>query len=437
MDCIDPEQLRFVGLFSSYTARFGRVGQLDYAIANEVLNKQARQFSTQYPNCRVASFNWGPWDGGMVQGGLKQLFASEGIGLILLSAGAELVVQELSQQESRPVEVLVMAANTSEAPTEPVSTRPDPRIQSDQPRAKSQSTTSSGPRPDDHSDQSTDFRVAFERELDVSRNRFLESHVLGGKAVLPVAMIYEWLAHAAIHRNPGLELRGIDNFKVYQGVRISKAECVLLSVLTGKTTREKDCFKVPTRLVGKVNGRETVHASGIVILGTGYPPAGAAERRPGVLPYPCDVSTAYARRLFHGQHFQGLVAIEGCSNQGIVVTSQSAPAPTAFMDEPARGTWLTDPMMIDVALQAVILWSQEQTGKPCLPCAVNNYRQFRRTFPRDPVCVSIRVQPGSDQLVRCDVEFVDQTGNLVARMEGCESVAEASLVSAFQRNRLE
>ncbi len=84
-----PENLRALVLFSSSTARFGRTGQVDYAIANEVLNKTAQQYGRRLPDCRVVAVNWGPWDGGMVTPPLKKLFAEEGVGVIPLAAGAE------------------------------------------------------------------------------------------------------------------------------------------------------------------------------------------------------------------------------------------------------------------------------------------------------------------------------------------------------------
>ena len=440
MDCIDPNALRVLGLFSSYTARFGRVGQLDYAIANEVLNKQARQFAIHHPHCRVASFNWGPWDGGMVQGGLKQLFASEGIGLIPLEVGADLLVHELGQTTSRPVEVLVLAADAKNTSADPSLIQPNRPAQNAQPvhiDRQFQAPAVIVSARDDRPDAQSDYRIAFERELDVARNQFLDSHVLGGIAVVPVAMIFEWMAHGAIHRNPGLELRGLDDFKLYQGVRLTNQDCISLQILAGKTFRDDGCYKVPMRLTGQSSGREILHASGCVVLSTDFPVVPPAELRMGTRPYSMDVSTAYAARLFHGPHFQGLVAIEGCSNEGIVVTSRPAPATSAWMAQPVRGNWLADPLAIDVALQAIILWSQEQQSKPCLPCAVKQYRQFRRAFPRDGVRITVRVSPGADQLIRCDVEFTDLNGVLVARMRGCESVAEASLANAFRRNRIE
>lgn len=42
LQALEPGELRLLALFSSYTGRFGRTGQVDYAAANEVLNKIAQ-----------------------------------------------------------------------------------------------------------------------------------------------------------------------------------------------------------------------------------------------------------------------------------------------------------------------------------------------------------------------------------------------------------
>ncbi|MEA3232094.1 MAG: SDR family NAD(P)-dependent oxidoreductase, partial [Thermodesulfobacteriota bacterium] len=76
----DP--LRYLILFSSVSARFGNGGQVDYTMANEVLNKIAQTESIGRPDCKVTSINWGPWEGGMVTPALQRVFEQRGIGLI-------------------------------------------------------------------------------------------------------------------------------------------------------------------------------------------------------------------------------------------------------------------------------------------------------------------------------------------------------------------
>ncbi|MDB5347127.1 MAG: Erythronolide synthase [Schlesneria sp.] len=420
LGAIRHDQLRVLCLFSSYTARYGRVGQCDYAMANEVLNKLARQFSIENRQCHVVSFNWGPWDGGMVTGGLKKLFAAEQVGLIPLADGAKLVVQELSQTGSWPVEVLVLGKTDAPA-TAPSIPQPTP-------------TASAAV----VSEPSSELKIAFEKSIDVQQSPYLESHVIGGKAVVPVAIILEWLAHGAIHHNPGLELEGFDDFRVFHGVRMDRNDKLLLRVMVGKPIRVGTRFTIRTQLIGSNGGRETIHAAGNVILSAQLPtnPQPQPQLQVTRHSYSHEMTTAYATKLFHGPHLQGIAAVEACSPDGIIVASRTSPAPWAWMHDPFRSAWLADPLSIDGALQAVILWTQEQRGMPCLPCAIGSYRQFRKVFPTSGIKIVVKVTQATEHTIRADIEFLDIQGALVAQMTGCESVADASLANAFSQNRL-
>jgi NAD(P)-dependent dehydrogenase (short-subunit alcohol dehydrogenase family)/acyl carrier protein len=417
LGAIRHDQLRVLCLFSSYTARYGRIGQCDYAMANEVLNKLARQFSIENRQCHVVSFNWGPWDGGMVTGGLKKLFAAEQVGLIPLADGANLVVQELSQTDSRPVEVLVLGKSDAPA-TAPLIPQPAPSAAAIA------------------SESSNELKIAFEKNIDVQQSPYLESHVIGGKAVVPVAIILEWLAHGAIHHNPGLELEGFDDFRVFHGVRMDRHDKLLLRVVVAKPVRVGTRFTIRTQLIGSSAGRDTIHAAGNVILSAQLPANPGSHLQVARQSYSHEMTTAYATKLFHGPHLQGIAAVEACSPDGIIVASRTSPAPWAWMHDPFRSAWLADPLSIDGALQAVILWTQEQRGMPCLPCAIGSYRQFRKVFPTSGIKIVVKVTQATEHTIRADIEFLDIQGTLVARMTGCESVADASLANAFSQNRL-
>ena len=498
LGAIQPEQLKVLCLFSSYTARYGRIGQCDYAIANEVLNKLGRQFSIQHPQAQVVSFNWGPWDGGMVTGGLKKLFAAEQVGLIPMVDGAELLVQEFSQANSLPVEVMVLgkvdspapmvapaavepvpgaSSNIliSNAPSEPPSPVPGssnvllaanapnqsrPSVPAHSPARGSSNVLLAGsipaaPQPQpaqmpgpsgswvfaeigqSTGSDATEMKIAFERSIDVLQYPFLESHVIGGKAVLPVAMILEWLAHGAIHHNPGLELDGFDDFRVFQGIRMDRHETVQLRVMVGRTVRSAGRFTAKTQLIGHAGGRDIIHAAGQISLVPQHGPAPEPRLQVAMQGYSQDMATAYATRLFHGVHLQGIAAVEACSADGIVVDSRTSPAPWAWMREPLRSAWIADPLAIDAALQAVILWTQEVQGMPCLPCSIGSYRQYRKVFPHTGVKIVVKITQATEHTIRADIEFLDLQGLVVAQMTGCESIADASLVGAFRRNRLD
>jgi NAD(P)-dependent dehydrogenase (short-subunit alcohol dehydrogenase family) len=107
LSVVDPAQLTHLALFSSAAGFYGNTGQSDYAAANEILNKAAIRFKQRYPASQVVSFNWGPWDGGMVTPELKQMFTRRGVYVIPLAAGAALFVNELCAASNRCPQILV------------------------------------------------------------------------------------------------------------------------------------------------------------------------------------------------------------------------------------------------------------------------------------------------------------------------------------------
>ncbi|MCA8901655.1 MAG: SDR family NAD(P)-dependent oxidoreductase [Hyphomonas sp.] len=99
MQCVDPGQLRYCGLFSSASAVFGNPGQANYAAANGWLNTYATHLSAAYPSLRVRSFCWGPWEGGMVDEGLARMFAARDISLISRNEGARIFADQLLEAD--------------------------------------------------------------------------------------------------------------------------------------------------------------------------------------------------------------------------------------------------------------------------------------------------------------------------------------------------
>jgi acyl transferase domain-containing protein/NAD(P)H-dependent flavin oxidoreductase YrpB (nitropropane dioxygenase family)/NADP-dependent 3-hydroxy acid dehydrogenase YdfG len=91
------DDVKFVVFFSSVASAFGNKGQVDYASANDVLDKLAYSWQQRISG-RVLSVNWGPWaDTGMVSESLKNEYQRKGIGLIPQQEGVDALLRELSQ----------------------------------------------------------------------------------------------------------------------------------------------------------------------------------------------------------------------------------------------------------------------------------------------------------------------------------------------------
>jgi acyl transferase domain-containing protein len=413
LDATRADDLRVIVAFSSSTARFGRRGQVDYAAANEVLNKLAQQQAAARPGCRVVSVNWGPWDGGMVTPALRKVFEGEGVGVIGLDAGAAYLAREIATAAGGPVEIVILGPGSSLSAHAGGNGQPAPL-----------SSASSSPSP---------LALAFEREVSVDAMPVLRSHVIGGKAVLPMALMMEWLAHGAMHDNPGLALAGLNDLRVYKGVKVEGDGAVMLQVLAGRPTAHADGLAVNVEL----RDGATVHARATVTLAA-QAPRGHASPPPAVDAAPAKaVLAAYeSGTLFHGPQLHAIGAITGNGDAGITGESSPAPAPGAWMKQPIRSAWLADPMALDAAFQLMIVWTHQRRGACSLPTGLASYRQFARRFPADGTRIAARVTRVTDHEAAADIEFTDRAGNLIARIEGYTSVIDASLKAAFSKSQL-
>lgn len=104
--CLRPDSLKFLVFFSSIAGRFGNPAQVDYSAANEYLNKLGNRLNREWP-ARVVSIEWGPWDGGMVDEFVHQVFAERGIRMIPEDEGVECLVNELLHPQCATGEVLI------------------------------------------------------------------------------------------------------------------------------------------------------------------------------------------------------------------------------------------------------------------------------------------------------------------------------------------
>jgi len=405
----DP--LKYLILFSSISARMGNKGQADYAMANEVLNKMAQQEAFRRHDCRVISFNWGPWDGGMVTEGIKREFARRRIEPIPLETGALCMLCEMAEKSNRPVEVVV-GGPAIPARSQPSKTPAKPT------RLKDRES----------------LALTFSRELDVNHFPVLGAHVIGGKPVVPFALMAEWLGHGALHGNPGLKFCGIDDMRLLKGIKLDRVKKTI-RLMAGKTVKNGNRFEVDLELRdGVKDGREVIHSRAKAVLGDRpmQPPAYELPRDLAVENYARPVADIYQSILFHGHDLHGIKRIMNCSPLGMTAKLASAPPPVNWMKEPLRSRWISDPLVLDCAFQMAIVWCHEQVDKLCLPSYCASYRQYRDSFPTDGVTAVLEVREVSEHKLCGDFIFLDSNHTVVARLRGYEAVMDVSLFKAFK-----
>jgi acyl transferase domain-containing protein/NAD(P)-dependent dehydrogenase (short-subunit alcohol dehydrogenase family) len=401
LGAIGQDDLKYLILFSSVTARFGNKGQVDYAMANEALNKIAQQEALHRTGCRVISFNWGPWDGGMVTPALKRNFEQLHISLIPPEAGATSLVLEMMGEPDGPVELVIGAPMALE-------TRP--------PKAPSQAKASD------------DLALAFKHEIDLLRYPVILSHVPNGSPEVPLALMAEWIAHGALHSNPGLTWHGLDDIHLIKGIKVNHEKKVI-RLMTGKAHKENGFYKVDVEIRdGFKNGRDVTHCKATAILcdKVGDPPTYQPPAELIASVYPRTLDEIYQEILYQGSDLQGIKEIMTFSTNGITAIMNTAPDPRNWITEPIRSNWMSDPLIIDSAIQLATLWSYEEMGQAALPAYSASYRQYCPRFPKGEITTVLDVKDASGRKIRCDFTFLDKDHTVLARLKGYEAMLAPS-----------
>ena len=404
----DKDHLKYIVLFSSVSARLGNQGQADYAMANEVLNKVARQTAHLKPACKVAAINWGPWDGGMVTPSLKRNFVQNGIALIPMELGAKAMVTEMAQAEKGPVEVVI-----------------------------------GGPLPSasvhiDDGDQKPDRenQLSLMATLNINVNAYpvLQSHFLDGRPVVPLAIITEWLAHGALHANPGLVLHGIDGLRIFHGITLDNGHKTV-RMMAGKARRNGQHYEVTVEIRnGAQESLQTLHSGATVILADQIPapPVFNENGHFKNSAFSLTIDEIYRDILFHGQDLHGIQEIIRLSPEGISARLSAAPPPADWVTTPLRSRWIADPLVLDSAFQMAIVWCKENLGKVSLPSYAASYRQYSSRFPDDGVSAVLEVQTFDERKMVGNFTFLNSRKEVVARLNGYEAIMDPLLINAFK-----
>ncbi|MCK5097010.1 MAG: SDR family oxidoreductase, partial [Desulfobacteraceae bacterium] len=249
----------FIG-FSSVAARTGNMGQSDYSMANEVLNKTLQKLSFENSECKYLAMNWGPWDGGMVNQSLKKEFQKRKVDLIDKKAGAYQLIAEMREENQTNVEIVIGASLFGK-----------------------------------EKKQKSSLTKAFNYNLNSLSAPVLQSHKINNNMVVPFAVHMEWLAHAAEKNNPGLSFAGIDQMRLLKGISFpdgSTGESIEVSVKTGKCKKAEQGFETETSVFSKTDTDKIfLNSTGIALLNESLPnpPVLSASSSLDLVPYSLSV----------------------------------------------------------------------------------------------------------------------------------------------------
>ncbi|MBO2621198.1 type I polyketide synthase [Shewanella algae] len=389
------EHLKLLALFSSAAGFYGNTGQSDYAMANEILNKTAHRLHHELPTTRVISFNWGPWDGGMVNAALKQMFESRGVYVIPREAGAKLFAEAILAR-SEP-QLLIGSSMQGPGGKQGLNHIDVPEAQA-------------GPQ-------------TLSRSIKRQELALLEDHCIGGNPVWPTVCALQWMLQSAQSLFGG-DWRAVD-YKLLKGVVFDTDEKRLQLSLTlgtdGELQASISCDERPQYqatllpliqqpLMPQHASQPLAHVS-MTEIGEGE-----LQVRQGSEFY-------HSGALFHGPQLQAITEVLQFDDQGLSCRYR---LPDAASSE--------DRALIqqDALLQAMLIWARLKYDAASLPSSLATLWQNALLPENDTGLIRLQVTKHSSRQLSADLALFNAEGQLQTGLENAKVTISKGLNAAFE-----
>ena len=410
-DQLDPRRLKAVVLFGSVAGFFGNVGQVDYAAANETLNRMARRLQGLWPG-KIVALNWGPWSGaGMVTPEVARQFESRGVPMIGVAAGRAAVWQELAHATGQEVRVVL---------------GPGPWVESAPTASPSvQAIPVATPLLTGHSVyQLPHGEIEAHVVFDPTRHAYLRDHLIEDKPVVPLAVALELMAETAAAARPDWHVTHVVNVRMFKGIVLEENQREI--VLRAEATRhEGTSGEWRVSITDPQQNHRPLYEAHVRLASEPLPPPEAPAMEPTGEAFPLSTRDAYQRWLFHGPHFQVIQQLEGLDHRGIDAVVQPASSHHVLGDSIRQG-WLIDPIVLDSAAQLSTLWSRATYGVTTLPNRVETYHRYG-ALGSGPLQTVWRVDRGSDRhCIKAQVWFL-RGNRVVGHLDGLEGSGNEEL----------
>ncbi|MEZ9681088.1 phosphopantetheine-binding protein [Vibrio splendidus] len=407
---LDSSKLKLIAMFSSAAGFYGNTGQSDYSMSNEILNKAALQLSARNPQAKVMSFNWGPWDGGMVNAALKRMFTERGVYVIPLQAGAELFSAQLLNETG--IQLLVgtsmQGADNKEAAVKKLNAESVHL-------AKSPLNTS----------------ITVTRHLEPKALPFIQDHCIAGNPVLPTVCAIQWMREVAEQL---LELNvSVHNYKLLKGVIFDTDEVQELTLVLSSDAKSKDQLKAVISCQGRPQYQAQLQVASVQV----YEDVQQASEKRFEANSSTPVTTAQALysdgTLFHGPRLQGITSVERFDDLGLLAQCQLPQIENSDCGSfvPKQGFGDSQPFAEDYLLQAMLVWARLKYGAASLPSAIGEFICYAPMHNGDQGWLELSVIKSTARSLQADISLYHQDGRLSAVMKGAKVTISKSLNDAF------
>ncbi|WP_330149616.1 SDR family NAD(P)-dependent oxidoreductase [Shewanella xiamenensis] len=435
LSALDLSQLTLVALFSSAAGFYGNTGQSDYAMSNDILNKAALQLAQQLPQAKVMSFDWGPWDGGMVNPALKKMFIDRGVYVIPLKAGAELFASQLLSDTGAQLLVGTdMQGNTANAVEAASAKKPEADL-----------TTALDPQP---MAQKVPQSIRVMRSLDPKRMSFIEDHCINGHAVLPTVCAIDWMREAAkAHLGKAVS---VSDYRLLKGIIFDEALLardapieleLMLTPLADATQQSTESLAALISFEGRPQYQAVLVAQTDDMpdvqrfeVGELHSLIEEITQQPAI----ANRESLYSDgTLFHGPRLQGISEVLAFDDQQLIA-KVALPA-VALVDcgefAPNLEDKGTQPFAEDLLLQAMLVWARLKYQAASLPSAIGEFVSYSPLGFGEKAVLVLDVLKHSSRSLEANIALYHQDGRLSCEMKRAKVTVSKTLNQAFLANK--
>jgi len=349
----------------------------------------------------VRSFNWGPWDGGMVSDSLKKLFEERNIQVIPVEGGTKIFVDGFRGSCEDSPQVLVGSSMQAEG-----------------------------------GDLSPDLRTyRIVRKLNLADNPFLDDHSIGGHPVLPAAFVISWMGDTCEQFYKGYTSFRCEDYRTLKGIVFDESlsnEYVMSIEELRKDDSGEISFGVKISSHREKGPKLIHHYSARITLLRRVPEAPLYEGFDRNEHEPIDGPSLYRDgTLFHGPIFQWVERVMNVSRKKLTLRCRAPQIREVETGQFPIGTF--DPYAADVQFQSMLIWVRKQYDAGSLPARAGVGEHFR-PIPRDQeVYISLDVKSADKKRMVADITAHDETGKIYTRILDAEVTISKKLNDQFLR----
>ncbi|MFB2668253.1 SDR family NAD(P)-dependent oxidoreductase [Shewanella xiamenensis] len=435
LSALDLSQLTLIALFSSAAGFYGNTGQSDYAMSNDILNKAALQLAQQLPHAKVMSFDWGPWDGGMVNPALKKMFIDRGVYVIPLKAGAELFASQLLTDTGAQLLIGTdMQGNTAHAVEAASAKKPEADL-----------TTALDPQP---MAQTGPQSIRIMRSLDPKRMSFIEDHCINGHAVLPTVCAIDWMREAAkAHLGKAVS---VSDYRLLKGIIFDEALLarnapieleLMLTPLADATQQSTEALAALISFEGRPQYQAVLVAQTDDVpdaqrfeVGELHSLMQEITQQPAI----ANRESLYSDgTLFHGPRLQGISEVLAFDDQQLIA---KVALPAVDLDDcgefaPNLEDKGTQPFAEDLLLQAMLVWARLKYQAASLPSAIGEFVSYSPLGFGEKAVLVLDVLKHSSRSLEANIALYHQDGSLSCEMKRAKVTISKTLNQAFLANK--